>query len=123
MDSLSRQALYYYKNGEDCSRCILKAAQYRYGLYIPEEIFRAFSSFSNGYGVGGMCAALNGAIAVLGLIYDENEAKTKSLMLLSRFRKKYGGYNCSSVYSAVSGDCAKVIGDVSQMLENVIEGR
>ena len=123
MDSLSRQALYYYKNGAGCCQCILRAAEHRYGLYIPEESYRAFSGFANGYGVGGMCAALNGAIAVLGLIFDENEAKTKSLLLLSRFRKRFGGYNCSFVYSSVSGDCSAVISSITGMLENVIEGR
>ena len=123
MRNLSDKALYYYRAGYNCCDCILKAAEEAYGLYIPQEEYRAFKGFANGYGVGGMCSALNGAIAVLGMLFEEPEVDSLRLRFLSDFKRKYGSYNCSGIFSSVSGNCEKVIKDTADILERTLMGR
>lgn len=120
MKKLSDAAIYYYNSGYNCCDCILKAAESLYGLQIPQEEYRAFSGFANGYGVGGMCSALNGAIAVMGMLFGESEVSNMRLKLLSEFKRKYGGYNCSGVFSAAGGNCESVIRDAADILERTL---
>lgn len=120
MKKLSDAAVYFYEEGESCFDCILKASEYKYGLYVPKECYMSFKGFSNGFGIGGMCSALSGAIAVLGLLFDEEDVKTLRLKFLMEFRKRYGSYNCMSVYESVSGRCELVIKTAADILEDII---
>ena len=113
MKKLSDFSLYFYREGLNCFDCILKGAEERYNLYIPDECYMSFKGFGNGFGIGGMCSALSGAIAVLGLLFPEDDVKNLRLKLLLEFRKKHKSYNCSMLNNSVSGNCETVIKEVS----------
>lgn len=105
---LGNLAVDYYRQGCSCSRCILLAVSKRYGI-ATEQLYRALSGVSNGFGVGALCSVPVVCVMVLGLIYsDEVIIKQKRLNFLMEFKSRLGSINCSELQHT-NGNCERVI--------------
>ena len=119
---MKEKAIYYYRNGYNCSACILKAAEEVYNIPITKQSLEMCSGISNGFGTGGMCSVLVAGIMVLGLIFDEAAVRRMRLEFLTGFSEKYGSINCSKLKNGQAGIfCEDLIGDAAKMLGEIIE--
>ena len=116
---LKKYALEYYREGYNCSQCILKAAEKVYKVKVTDEMIKMCSAVNTGFGIGGMCSTIIGGIMVFGLVSDENTAKSMRLKLIIGFREKYGCTECAKLQKK-SVSCEKLIGDTADMIERII---
>ena len=118
---MRERAIYYYRQGYNCSQCLMKAAQSRYRLNISRETMNSLSGVNSGFGIGGLCSVLIAAIMVFGLLFDENRVKVLRLKLLTAFTAKYGTVNCGALMASVeNGSCESIVGDIAEMMEKLI---
>ena len=66
-----------------------------------EEAYRLGAHFGAGMKHGGTCGAVTGALMVLGMTGQDNEA---ALELLSQFREKNGALTCDELLAQLHGD-------------------
>lgn len=117
---LSENAVKYYRNGYNCSKCIIKAAEAEYGIKVGDTPLRMLGAVNNGFGIGIMCSVPIACVAVLGALYkDETALKRKRLDFLVRFRNEFGSYNCSEIMPRIS-TCEKVISGGCDILADII---
>lgn len=113
----------YAEEGESCSHIILKAAAEWYGLVLSEEMINSCRAITAGFGIGGICSALVAAVMVLGIMFDEEEAKTKSLLLFSAIQGSYKCMDCARL-AAGCENCTNLLLEIGENLEQIIdEGR
>ena len=118
--ALGSRAVYYYKCGYSCSRCIIKAAEEKYGISAADT-HRALNGINNGLGIGIICSIPIACIMVLGLMYDdESVVKRKRLELLMQFKDEFKAFNCCEIQKIIP-DCEQVIKKGCDILENLIE--
>ncbi|MBR1443936.1 MAG: C-GCAxxG-C-C family protein [Firmicutes bacterium] len=117
---LKKYALEYYREGYNCSQCILKAAEKVYKVKVTKEMIKMCSAVNMGFGTGGICSTIIGGIMVFGLVFDENTAKSMRLKLIVRFSEKYGCTECARLQKKVGG-CEKLISDTADMIEMIIK--
>lgn len=115
---MEKLALEYYKNGYNCSQCILKAAADRFDIVLPKKCLNMCRGINNGFGVGSVCSVLVAAIITLGLFFNEQSLKRVRINFLNDFNSKYGSLNCAQLKS--KNNCEKIISDVAQILEKII---
>lgn len=120
---MKEKAIKYYKEGSNCSVCLIKAANDVFNLNINQQCFDMCKGVRTGYGIGSMCNALEAGIFVLGLIYDERTVNRLRIKLLTLFQSKYRANTCSKLQQKLSNknDCSMIIGDVAQILERIIK--
>lgn len=117
---LSENAVKYYRNGYNCSKCIIKAAEDEYGIRAGDTALRMMGAVNNGFGIGVMCSVPIACVAVLGALYkDEAVLKRKRLDFLVKFRKEFGGYNCSEILPRIS-TCEMVIAGGCNILSGIV---
>lgn len=116
---MKEKVILYYRQGFNCSRCILMAAAETYGFSLPEETLDSCGAVNNGFGIGGICSALVGAVLVFGILFPDERAKFLRLQLFLRFHEKYESLNCC-ILSACQEDCEGILGDVAELTEELI---
>lgn len=111
-----------YRCQEDlnCAQLVLKHAEARLGRPWPADIYRANASFYSGLGIGGICCGLLGALCVLGLVYDEDEAKQKGLILMEQFQALYGTLLCPRLQQITSDDCDAILTTINRLLDPLL---
>lgn len=117
--SLKELAIEFSNLGENCSRAILFAGATKYNLNIPSETASCCNGIRAGFGVGGVCSALVAGVMILGMIFDEDLAKQKVLLLFFNVQGELGNVNCSLV--AGETNCNYVMGVIATELENIID--
>ena len=110
----------YCAAGENCSRTILQAAAEEYGFSLSEDILSACGGITGGFGIGGLCSGLVAAVMVLGLLYNEEEVKMKRILFLLQAQERFGMLDCCRL-SALGEDCSKLLEDIAEILQEVIE--
>ena len=106
--------------GENCSRIILLAAAEEYGLSLSADILSACSGIQGGFGIGGICSGLVAAVMVLGLLFEEETAKTKRLQFLMQIQERDGFLDCGRL-SLQKADCNVLLSEIADILQNIIE--
>ncbi|MDR3091860.1 MAG: C-GCAxxG-C-C family protein [Clostridiales bacterium] len=119
---MTESAVSYLESGCNCSQCVVMAAGDFYGLRLPEEIKRALTGVTAGFGAGSACSALVGAVIVFGLLMDEYECKRARITLLSEFARKYGAINCAALRKT-GMDCKEFIAGAAGLAEGIIRER
>lgn len=111
----------YINEGYNCSQCLLKAAAEKYDLDIPDNFLSGFNAINDGFGIGGICSALVAGFVVFGLMFDEEAAKVKRLMLLSRFHSAAGSFDCCEL-SGGSNDngCICIVMLAARLTDEII---
>ncbi len=119
---MKEAALKYYNDGLNCSQCIIKAFEQKYGYAISDEIYSSLSAVNTGLGVGSVCSALIAGIMIFGLVFDEDTAHRARLKLLAFFDAYFESINCSGLNSSKNEfkGCDKVIVMAAYFTEQIL---
>lgn len=119
---MKEKTLSYYRQGYNCSQCILKAAEQIYRIPISKSSMDMCSGVTGGFGIGGMCSVLIAGIMVFGLLFDKDTVKSMRVRLLDEFNEKYGDLNCCCLrkHRKAGHMCEEIVGDIAQMVEKII---
>ncbi|HAE43207.1 MAG TPA: hypothetical protein DCG34_09875 [Clostridiales bacterium] len=131
MNSLAEKAVIYYSQTHNfnCAEATIKAANDIYSLNLSKETFRTMAAFGGGMGVGSVCGALTGALAVLGVMFVNDKAhenlKTKEMAneFFNKFVDKLGTDNCTKLKEIYRDDitkCDVVVRYSNEILEEMI---
>lgn len=115
---LGDTAVKYYKNGESCFTCILKACEEFYGITLPPDVYSMTAGFGNGFGVNGMCSAIVTGIMFISYYFKTDEAKMKCarIFFLDKIHEKFGTTCCGRLQKC----CKKAIYESGEALEETI---
>ncbi len=117
---LGKIALKYFKDGSNCSQCIIKAAGEFYNINIDNNSYRMLSAVSSGFGIGSLCSVLTAGIMVFGLMFDECTAKRLRIRLLAKWREAMGSTDCSKIKAACKDGCEKTVYYGAELIESLI---
>ncbi len=107
-EEAAKRAISLFDKGLHCSQAVFQACSEVYGMHEP-QVIRALAPFGGGMGSsGGICGALPGALAFMGLIMgkagqgqrDHRSLWKSSSNMVRAFKEItaiYGGPNCSDV--------------------------
>lgn len=117
---LKEKAVYYYKNGYNCSQCILRAAAdvYEFNCY-SNYLEMACAAVNTGFGVKSICSVTVSAIMLFGILFDADTAKRLRILLLDEFYSTRATINCSNPTGEL--DCTETIGTVAEIAERLIK--
>jgi len=116
------KALEYYRQGYNCSQCILEAAKQKYKIPISDQSIKLCNGVCNGFGVGGICSVIVAGIMVLGLLFDEKTVKRLRLKLITEFQNKFSYINCSQLKESMGKySCDKFITEAADLIDKIIE--
>jgi C_GCAxxG_C_C family probable redox protein len=127
---LSEKASKYYspKYDYNCAESLLNSANEEYELNLSKETFKTMGPFGGGMGVGGVCGALTGALASIGVMIIKEKAheseKTKELAAeyYNRFVERLGTDNClklKDMYRQEEIKCQYVVKAAAEILEEM----
>lgn len=114
---LKNRAIRFYNSGYNCSQCIIKAANEKYGLQLPNECIKMCIGVNNGFGIGSVCSVLMACIMILSVMYPD-DIKSKRMKMINEFVCKNGSVNCGKI---MKNDCINIIESSCDILENIIE--
>lgn len=114
---LKNIAIEYYRQGCNCSQCILKACSDKYNLKLPKECFDMCIGIYNGFGAGGICSVLVACIMIIGVMHPDDVAY-KRILMIDGFAEKTGNINCGSIREK---NCENIIKNACDILERVVE--
>lgn len=103
----SESAVEKFKEGLNCSQCVLSAFSENLGL-DKELALKIASGFGGGICQGEVCGAVTGAIMVLNLRYgnigsEDSEAKEKVYRVIRAFSEKFKNMNGSIICNDLVG--------------------
>ena len=108
----------------NCFQAVLLPFCEEYGL-DPDAAMRAGTFLNAGMRHGSTCGAVAGALAVLGLAEQDNQAGPE---LLRRFREKNGALACAELLKAAADrgedrklHCDRMVYDAVQMVEQLLK--
>ena len=114
---MRKLAIEYYRNGYNCSQCILKAASVKFNFSLSKYCLKMCSPVSNGFGIKSTCSVLIAAIMVLGVMFNETCAKRLRIRFLNDFATKHGSLNCAHLKK---DRCEEIISSAADILEKII---
>jgi C_GCAxxG_C_C family probable redox protein len=118
---MRKLAAEFFREGFNCSQCILKAAEITYDIKIPKQSLNMCKGVGSGFGTGNFCCALVGGIMVFGIMFDEIITKRLRICLIDLFLQKYGSTQCSILIKRMNDDCEQLVADVAEMTQEIIE--
>ncbi|MDR2939564.1 MAG: C-GCAxxG-C-C family protein [Clostridiales bacterium] len=116
---MENKAYGYYKEGYNCSACILKAAEDYFKMPIDEQCYSLCSGVNMGMGVGSTCSALVAAVMVFGLMFDKETVKRLRIKLFSDFSENHKDLSCPRL--AKGPGCGGLIKEVAALAKAIIE--
>ena len=134
MSNLAEKAVAYYSQTHNlnCAEATISAANQIYNLDLHKDTLRTMAAFGGGMGVGSVCGALTGALAVLGVMFVEDKAhessETKEMAseFFNRFVEKLTTENCTKLKEMYRDDltkCDLVVRYSNEILEEMINKR
>jgi len=119
---VKEKALLYYKQGYNCSQCILKAVEAVYGIPVSRQCMNACGGVCTGFGVGGMCSVLIAGVMAFGMLFDEAAVKRMRIKLMTMFHEKHKNMDCSVLKAQRQSGmhCETIVSDVAEMVERII---
>lgn len=134
MSNLAEKAVTYYSQTHNlnCAEATISAANQTYNLDLQKDTLRAMAAFGGGMGVGSVCGALTGALAVLGVMFveekahDSSEIKEMASEFFNRFVEKLSTENCTKLKEMYRDDltkCDLVVRYSNEILEEIINKR
>jgi C_GCAxxG_C_C family probable redox protein len=116
---MKESAIKFYREGCNCSQCIIKAYDGKYGKNFDDGFYKAFNGVYNGFGVGEVCGVFIACVVVLSLEFSEDEIAGKRMILCNEFYDKFGGINCSKLKNNCDS-CEYIIGNAAEIVEKMI---
>ena len=115
---LGKRASEFYRRGESCSACVLKAYEAVYGEKLPKDLYAICPGLNNGFGIGGLCSAAAAGVIVLAYrLRDETKIKQARIYFLSAVSDKLKSTSCGKLKS----DCKTAVFECGEMLEKTID--
>lgn len=117
-------AIQYYRNGYNCSQCIIKAVETKYKISFGEMPLNMTRGVCGGFGIGNICCCLVGAIFSLGALFDdENEIKRLRMQLIMEFKERFRDISCCKLKMnyARNKECDIIIKDTCDMFERLVD--
>jgi C_GCAxxG_C_C family probable redox protein len=122
----------YYDEKYDlnCAETILYAANDEYGLEIDKTGLKTMAAFGGGMGIEGLCGAITGSLAVLGIVFVKERAhestkiKELSKKFIGDFKEKLGTDNCRELKAQYRNDeerCWRMIETAGEILDDIIK--
>ena len=120
---MKERAVMYYRQGHNCSQCILKAAEYTYKIPIPKQCYEMCKGVNTGFGLGGMCSVLIAGVMVFGLFFDEATVKRLRLRLFSDFRDLHPALNCADLVKERKNGakCEQIVRQIAGLVKQIID--
>lgn len=122
---------YYSKEYDlNCAETIIYAANEYYNLNLDKKALKSMAAFGGGMGIGDVCGAITGALAVLGIIFVKDRAhesgkiKEISVEFFYRFQSFLEYKNCVELKEKFANNeerCSKIIYTAARVLEELIE--
>jgi len=118
---MRQTALEFYHQGYNCSQCILKSAEKKYGFVLSEQELKLCTGISGGFGIGGMCSAIVAGIMLLGIFFEEEKVDILRLEMMNTFQKRYSSLNCSNL-KRLTGEyyCEDFILEAADIIDEII---
>ncbi|AQM59016.1 C-GCAxxG-C-C family (seleno)protein [Clostridium baratii] len=116
----------------NCAECILYAANEEYNLWLSKESLKIMSAFGGGMGIGSVCGAATGALAVIGIMFTNDRGhespivRQLSVEFMERFNEKFGSLDCRDIkINQIPGEktCTDMIRTSANILEEIIRER
>lgn len=113
-----------------CSETMIYAANEYYSLNLDSNTFRAMAPFAGGMLVEGVCGALTGAYAVLGIIYTNNVSHDSEEMRIiceeyhEEFIKHFDTSSCKTLkttHKTEEDGCDLIILKAFEILDETIK--
>ncbi|MDR1537050.1 MAG: C-GCAxxG-C-C family protein [Clostridiales bacterium] len=120
---MREQSMMHYRRGLNCSQAIIKAAEQRYRIKVPQQSYDMCRGVGNGFGSGNICCALVGGIMIFGILFGESATKSLRIKLLDRFHQLHGTIFCGALTRNGSNNsgCEAIVGDVAGLIEEIID--
>ncbi len=113
----------------NCAEKIIYGANIVYDLGLSDDACKLMAGFGGGMGIGHLCGALAGSVAVLSALYVKNNAHESDRIanltreLLSEYEQKMSSIDCSSLvelYRKPDTKCDAVISAAAEVLDNIV---
>ena len=119
---LGKIAVDNYRQGYNCSKCMLKAYETTFNTTLPEQCISACSCVNSGFGFGGFCSSLIGSFMIFGLHFDDTTAKRLRIKLINAFYDEFGSFDCAMLKSNSDADsiCEDLIYFAGELVEKLI---
>lgn len=111
---------YRSTNELNCSQQIIKYAEAYLGKPWTADVYEAHAAFHSGLGIGSTCCGLLGALSVLGMLYDEDTARQKGLILMDQFQAMYGTLLCPKLQHMTQDDCESILQNIFRILKPLL---
>jgi len=129
---LKEKAAKYYSEDNDlnCAESMLYAANEAYALGLDRKGLDTMASFGGGMAVEGVCGALTGGLAALGVMFTGDkslDSKTRREIVTAfyeAFEERLGCDHCKRIKEAFRDDtfgCREVVKHSAEILEKVIQ--
>ena len=121
-ECLKNKSLYHYSRGQNCSQCLLKAAEGCYGVKLSKNCLAMCEGINNGFGVGATCSVLIAGVMLFGMLLSETDAKKARIDLLSTCCQRYGSLDCAAIkkWRKNGRVCEDIVGEIGDMVGNVL---
>ncbi len=117
---------YFIEKDYNCAEAVVRVANDKLDLRLPEEGMQLLSGFGGGMCCGKACGAVCGALAIVGKCVVQERAhategfKDKCAGIVSRLEDELGSITCAEIkpkYFKEDTRCLEVVEKVSQILE------
>lgn len=114
----------------NCAETIIYAANENYKLNLDKNALKSMAAFGGGMGIGDVCGAITGALAVLGIIFVKDRAhesskiKELSMEFFDRFQNVFHEKNCIELkekFVNYEERCSNMVYTAAKILEQLIE--
>ena len=120
---------YYPNKHYNCAEAMVYAANDAYDLKLSKDTLLAMAGFGGGMAVEGVCGAISGGIAVLGIMFTKDRAheddgiKELTKEFFNRIEETLGSSNCKVLkdqYRDENLKCASIVEISADILEEII---
>lgn len=129
---LKETAYKYYSKDYDlnCAETILYTANDEYKLNLDKNTLKTMAAFGGGMAVEGVCGAISGAIAALGILFTKDRAhesdriKLLTKEFIEKFTERLGTENCKILKDKYRNDdirCEKMIIASAEILDEIVK--
>ena len=119
---MRNEALHYYRQGYNCSQCILKAAEAVYKIPLTECNFDMCNGINTGLGIGSTCSVLVAGVMVFGALFDASEVKRLRMKLFDACMERYHALDCYALQKeSRSRGCESVVSEIAALIDGIIQ--
>jgi C_GCAxxG_C_C family probable redox protein len=114
----------------NCAETIMYAVNEEYNLNLSVDTYKSVAAFGGGMGIEGVCGALTGALAALGILYTDEKAhqsplvKELSIEFITSFEQELKCSNCRELKEKHRNEeirCEIIVEKTAEILQEIIK--